>query len=65
MCQWDTYQAILYPAGYTVDLIPGGHGEYFGLENVKSLAGRIEALAASAARAARGEPDMPAKQAAG
>ncbi len=51
-----------YPAGYSIDLIPGAHGEYFGLENVRGLAARITALAKTVAR---GDPALPAKQAAG
>jgi acyl-CoA synthetase (AMP-forming)/AMP-acid ligase II/aryl carrier-like protein len=38
-----------YPAGYSVDLIPGAHGEYFNPENVPGLARQIVELAANAA----------------
>jgi acyl-CoA synthetase (AMP-forming)/AMP-acid ligase II/aryl carrier-like protein len=37
-----------YPAGYSVDLIPGAHGEYFNPENVQGLARQVRALAAAA-----------------
>ena len=39
-----------YPAGYSVDLIPGAHGEYFNPENVPGLARQIAELAANAAK---------------
>jgi hypothetical protein len=51
-----------YPSGYSVDLIPGAHGQYFGAENVRGLAARIKALASSASI---GDPVSSARQAAG
>jgi acyl-CoA synthetase (AMP-forming)/AMP-acid ligase II len=38
-----------YPAGYSIDLIHGAHGEYFGPEGVRELAGRVAQLAKIAA----------------
>ncbi len=37
-----------YPAGYSIDLIPGAHGEYFRPENVTGLARQLAILAAAA-----------------
>jgi acyl-CoA synthetase (AMP-forming)/AMP-acid ligase II len=51
-----------YPAGFSVDLIPGAHGEYFRRENVTGLARQVAALSASAALS---DPASLTKQAAG
>ena len=38
-----------YPGGYTIDQVPGAHGEFFRPENVTGLARQVAALAARAA----------------